>query len=237
MSKNKRVTSNSVQYYFLIKDWENIYKLWKTKIDRLNWDIYFFPSFESYLILNDWDEKQTRKVNYLSFHKSWEFHFKVEEWVWEHRLSKMTTIITEMWKWIDYGNLDNSDVFRTRISNIKYQRMLNIFIKDFSLLEKFQKSIDNIDVVFENITEKAIEFSFSIISWKLIIWFHKWILPKWINMESKECFKVHNRALWYESWNWDKMLQYSLSKLSDNNFSWNVLLRVFNDSIINNMII
>lgn len=238
MWKNKkRVTPKAVQYYFLIKDGEDFYKLWKTRIDRFNGDIYFFPSFECYLILNDWDEQQTRRVRYLSFHKSWEFHFKVVAWTNDHRLSKMTTIITEMWKDCTYWwKINASDVFRTRISNIKYQNMLKIFIKDFTWLEKFEKKIDQVDVIFEDITEKALEFSFSIVSWKLIIWNHKWTLPKWISFKEKKCLKIHNRALWHESWNGDKLLQYSMSKLSVSDFSWNTLLRVFQDSVINNLI-
>lgn len=146
-------------------------------------------------------------------------------------------IITEMWENFFYWEkVKSTDIIRTQISNIKYQNMLKIFIKDFRLLDKFKKKIDNVDVIFENINEKAIEFSFSIISWKLIIWHTKWTLPKCVSLKEKKCLKVHNRALWYESWNWDKMLQYSISELNMLDFSWNSLLRVFPDSIVNNII-
>lgn len=236
MWKNKRVTPKAVEYYFLIKNWEDIYKLWKTRIDRFNGDIYFYPWFDCYLTLNDWDEQQRRRVNYLSFHKSWEFHYKVEEWINEHRLSKLTTIITETWKNFTYWwKTSSSDLVRTQISEIKYQNMFKIFVKDFTWLVKFKKKIDQVDVIFEDINVKSIEFSFSIVSWKLIIWYNKWTLPKWISMSEKQCFKVHNRALWHESWNWDKLLQYSISQLEVVDFSWNTLLRVFSDSIINSL--
>lgn len=59
---------------------------------------------------------------------------------------------------------------------------------------------------------------------------------KWVSLKEKKCLKVHNRALWHESWNWDKLLQYSVSKLNVSDFSWNTLLRVFQDSAVNNLV-
>ncbi len=240
MSKRKRNTESSVQYYLVIDDWSwEIYKIWSIKIKKSTWDIHFFPWFQFYFSVSEWEVGELRKLDHLSFHASGEWHLIVSEWSIDHRVSKITTCILELWKEWQYENINDVSIKRTQIKNILFQEMFWIAIKDYKKLEKFKKQIDEIDQVFniQDLESNYIQFQFTIISGKLFV---KSLIPQGsdsntsIVLQSNVCHQVERMCLWDESGNADKILEYSVKWLDSYPHSWDFTFNFYYDNPINN---
>lgn len=236
MSKNKkRIRDGAIQYFILLKSSKKFYKLWSIQITPSTWDIYFFPSFPFHIPISEWEIRENRKILHLSYHASWEWHFVVEEWTLDHRISKVTTCIIELWKECNYWTItDDISEKRTPIKGIQYQDMFSVYVRDYSTLKQFNKKVDDIDLIFDvtELSTKTIVFKFSIISWSLIL--------QTLNETSKVTkIKFNNdhqsitRCLWDESGNADKLLQYSVNKTDPSSFEWSVSFRFFYDHPLN----
>jgi len=198
------ITKTQVKYRVLIKSQNDYFKIGTILIKRLEGDIFYIPSQRFILQSNC---GVTREImDHISWHKSGQVHFKIQNGRYEIlEVGKEKINLPKIWK-----------PERQGIQDIGFQEMIRDTILDFSKLPKFKKNVDNLDVLFDvNNYNGPVEFVFSIISGWLIVkkWLGENVPIKEITDETKSrILATQKRCLGKESNNADKLLQYTLLK-------------------------